>query len=425
MSDGLYTFVMRIVNMLGAIALGVLTARLLGPAGKGVYALPMVQAGLVSTIYNGLNSATAYYLLNGKAGRSVLQPAILAGVLVTIASSMVVAAIAWFAHTPWAALPAVASLPAVALTNVVSGYVVGIKRVRYATTIAVGTTLTTFAIMLVGLFLVARNAWVAIIVWVVASTIVAVVAFAIMLLHARRMPSGDAVPFRDYLRLALKVGVTGMVSLLNYRADLYIVALFLAPAELGLYTVAVSAAESLLVPTQVAALVTSPHIGGLEIGAAARLAARCVRNNMLVALIVCAVLFVLAPVVVKLLYGPPFLPLVPALRILLIGVVALSLGSPVASYYTLKLGKPEIPLVLAAASAALCIGGAIVLVPRIGITGAALASTIAYIAGQGLGLGYFARRTGLSARSMLLPTVGDVMIYYEYARRLAQGGMRG
>jgi O-antigen/teichoic acid export membrane protein len=182
--------------------------------------------------------------------------------------------------------------------------------------------------------------------------------------------------------------------------------------------VAVSAAESLLVPTQATALVASPHIGSLDRPTAARITARCVRNNLLLACILCAVIFILAPFLIELLYGAAFLPLVPALRILLVGVVALSLGSPVSSYYTLKLGKPEIPLVLAGSSAALCIALAVVLAPHLGIAGAAIASTVAYLVGQGLGIGYFAVKARVPIRDVLLPTADDFRTYSGFVRRM-------
>ncbi|HTU80838.1 MAG TPA: polysaccharide biosynthesis C-terminal domain-containing protein [Candidatus Acidoferrales bacterium] len=417
MSDGVFTFVLRVVNIVAALGLGILTARLLGPAGKGVYALPMVQAGLISTFFTGLASSTAFYLLNRNAGRRIVGIASLSALLLVVGGSVAVAIVALISRTPWAGIAAIVSLPAVAATNLVTGYVTGIKRIRFATTLTFATTLATFALMAVGLFLVARSAWVAIVVWIVATTLVAIVAYAVMLVHARSLDAGEPVPFRGFLNMTAKVGATNFVSLLNYRADLYIVAVLLPPAALGLYTVAVSAAESLLVPTQVAALVTSPHIGGLERSRAAALAARCVRNNMLASTVVCAALFAIAPWIVGLLYGQAFLPLVPALRILLLGVVALSLGSPISSYYTLKLGKPEIPLVLAGLSAAICISVTVLLVPHLGLSGAAIGSTVAYIGGQGLGIAYFGRMTGLRWTTVLIPTLDDLRLYYDFARR--------
>ncbi|MBV8489143.1 MAG: oligosaccharide flippase family protein [Candidatus Eremiobacteraeota bacterium] len=416
-SDAIFSLLMRAANIAAALGLGILTARLLGPAGKGVYALPMVQAGLVGTAFVGLSSATTYALLNQHAGRSIVRTATLAAVIFTIGGGLAIAVVALATRAYWAAPAAIASLPALAAANVVTGYVTGIKRIRYASTILTATTACTLALMALGFYFVARSAWVAIGVWIAASTLVAIVAYAAMLWHARKLEPGVRVDMRGYLRLATKVGATSLVTLLNYRADLYIVAVLLSPAALGIYTVAVSAAESLLLPTQVCALVASPHIGSLDKPLAANLAARCVRNNLLIAIVACAALFVLAPLLVNLLYGPSFAPVVTPMRILLLGVVALSLGSPVSSYYTLRLGKPEIPLVLAGASAAVCIVTTIVLIPHLGLIGAAIGSTVAYVAGQGLGLGYFARLTGLRWNAMLVPTPADLRVYYDFARR--------
>ena len=419
--DGLYTFVMRVATMGVAVVLGILTARLLGPTGKGLYAMPTVEAGLVATAFAGLSSATSFFLLNRRAGRNIIAPAIWCALAFVAGASVAVLAIAAIGHALWAAPAAIASLPASAAANVATGYVVGIKRIRYATTLTFATTLTTLALMAIGLFVVARTPLVAIVIWIAATSLVGAVALIAVVVHSRTLERGEPVDRRSYVRMALKVGATGLVSLLNYRADLYIVAAFLTPADLGLYSVAVSAAEMLLVPTQVAALVTSPHIGGLDHASAVRLAARCVRNNLLIASSVCLVFLILAPFVVKLLYGDAFLGLVPSLRILLVGVVALALGSPISNYYTLKLGKPEIPLVLSGLSAAICIACAVVLVPHIGIAGAALASTIAYVAGQGLGIAYFSRVAHVGTRAILIPTRDDFRIYFDFA----MGKLRG
>ena len=416
--DGLYTFVMRVVTMAVAIGLGVLTARLLGPAGKGVYAMPNVQAGLVATAFGGLSSATSYFLLNANCGRRIVAPALWTALVLLVCCAVAVVGLAYAGHALWAAPAAIASLPSSAAVSLVLGYVAGVKRIRYATLVAFATTALTLVFMAAGLVLVARSPQIAIIAWIAGATVVAAVALASMLLHARTLPAGAKISFSAYFRMTLKVAATSIVTLLNYRADLYIVAAMRPAADLGLYTVAVSAAESLLVPTQIAALVTSPHIASLDRPAAARLTARCVRNNLMLAGIVCAVIMIVAPPLIRVLYGAAFLPLVPALRVLLVGVVALSLGSPISSYYTLKLGKPEVPLVLSGTSAALCIASALILVPHLGIVGAAAASTIAYIGGQGLGIAYFSTRAHVPPSAMFQPTREDVRIYRDFALRV-------
>jgi len=96
---------------------------------------------------------------------------------------------------------------------------------------------------------------------------------------------------------------------------------------------------------------------------------------------------------------------------LLVGVFALSLGSPMSTYFTIRLGRPEVPLVLASASALLCIVGSLVMIPRLGLAGAALASTVAYIAGQGAAIAYFASQAKIGVGSMLLPRRSDLATY--------------
>ena len=418
MYDGLFTFVMRILNAGCAAGLGILTARMLGPAGKGFYALPGVEAGLVVAAFSGLGSGLSYFLLNRRVSTRILLPAFTTAALFLLAGAIAIVPIALFSGQRWTLIPALASLPAAALVNLAAGYAIGIKRVRYSTSVNVAVTVLTLGLMAFGLFAVARSAAVAIVVWIAANTLVGVMAIAAVVWHARRLHGTDVVSTREFGLFSVKVGFVNLVSLLNYRADLYIVALLTSPAALGMYTVAVSAAESLLVPTQVTALVTSPHIGSLEPKAAAALTARCVRNNVLIALVVCGVLFALAHPIVRLLYGAPFLPMVGALQILLVGVFAMSLGSPMSSYFTLKLGRPEVPLWLAGASAAVCIGTSLALIPSLGMYGAAIGSSVAYIAGQAAAIWYFGRTAHIGARSMLLPTREDLATYARFFARL-------
>lgn len=422
MYDGLYTFVMRILTVACAAGLGILTARLLGPAGKGLYALPAVEAGLVVSAFSGLGSATSYFMLNRSVGRSLLRPAFTTGLAFVLIGAIAIVPIAFLTGERWAAIPAIISLPASAVLNFASGYAVGIKRVRYSTTINVALTLLTFALMAGGLLLVARSAWVAIAVWLAASALIAVCAIFAVLWHSRHLRGTDSVGTIEFARFCGKVGLVNFVSLLNYRADLYIIALLTTPAALGMYTVAVSAAESLLVPTQVAALVTSPHIGSLDLGPAAKLTARCVRNNLLIATVVCGLIFAFAHPLVHLLYGTAFAPVVPALQVLLLGVVAISLGSPMSNYFTLKLGRPGVALRLAGASAALCIVVSLALVPVLGMLGAAVGSTVAYVAGQTIATWYFCRMTGLSISRVLVPTYEDLGVYVGFARRVLADG---
>src|SRR5262249_49731831 len=159
---------------------------------------------------------------NERAGRNALRALALATAIFVTGSAIAVLVLAWFSHAMWAAPAAIASLPATATIAAVRGYVTGIKRVRYLASISLTLALVTFALTAVGLFLIQRTPFVAIVAWVASLTLVAAVAWIAMMLHARTLERGQPVKLSGFLAMALKSGATALVSLLNYRADLYI-----------------------------------------------------------------------------------------------------------------------------------------------------------------------------------------------------------
>ena len=416
-TDGLYSFAGRIATMVLAAALGVLTARVLGSHGRGIYVTPMVDAAIAAAAFTGLSSATSYFLLRRGAGRAVARTALLAGAIFIAAAACGTMILALLGHTLWAAPAAILSLSGPAALMITTGYAIGTRRVRLNTAIAGMSTGCTLLVMLMVFGIGTRNASGAITAWLIATNITAAGVVTWILLDSRRLPAGNA-SLGEFLRYAARSGLVGLVTLLNYRADVYIVAMLGTPTMLGMYTLAVSAAETLLATTQVTGIVTAPHVGSLADRPAADLAARSVRHNVLIASVCCAALAIVAPFAVKLLYGPAFLPVVPAMRVLLIGVFALSLGGPMSNYFTIRLGRPEIPLTLASISAIICIAASFTLIPRIGLMGAALASTVAYIIGQSAAIIWFAFLARVDVRTMLIPRPSDLIAYVEVASAL-------
>ncbi|MBV8245526.1 MAG: oligosaccharide flippase family protein, partial [Candidatus Eremiobacteraeota bacterium] len=218
----------------------------------------------------------------------------------------------------------------------------------------------------------------------------------------------ERVRVGEYARYAWNIGLVNLVSLLNYRVDVYIVAVFASARALGLYAIAVSGAESLQVFTQVASIVTAPHIGSLDTPSAARLTARAMRGNVVLAAAIAAIVFVLAPFVVRALYGTAYLDMVPAFRILLVGIVAFSSASIVSSFFTLRLGNPLLSLRVAGAAAAVCAVVSVILVPRVGIVGAAIGTVAGYLLGQAVMLAIFCRTSGIPVARTVLLTGDDV-----------------
>jgi O-antigen/teichoic acid export membrane protein len=419
-NDGVYTLFGRILKTFFAVALSVLVSRALGPHDRGLYALPTVYTGLVLAVFAGISSAVSYFMLNAKVGRGILRPALLTGGIFTAVGAIPVIAMAELGHNAWACVPSLFLLPATVPAMIIFGYSLGTKRIRWNTTYQLLTTVALLVGIGIALWFFPHTAIVAVTAMVVVSVLVGAAILLVVLWDARVLPA-RTVPFGQFMMFSLRAGIVNLVSLLNYRADLYIVALLTTPSILGEYAVAVSAAEALLIVTQVPGIVTSPHVGSMVQEEAAMLTAKCVRGTFLLSLVVCAVCFAVAPYGVWLLYGSAYLPLVPALRVLLISVIFLSLNMPFSNYFTLKIGKPEIPLISNAVAALLCIVASWFLVQRFGMIGAATATAFAYLLGQAVSIAFFLRSanlraTNLSLAALLIPARSDLRDYTHMGR---------
>jgi O-antigen/teichoic acid export membrane protein len=279
---------------------------------------------------------------------------------------------------------------------------------------SIASTATIGLLVLSGLIVFSHSAHIAIAMWLLANGIIAVGALTIVVVHSRRLEV-DTVPLREFFLHGLKSGLANLLSLLNYRADIYIVSLLASPAQLGLYAVAIAVAEGVTILTQIPAVVTASHLGRLATDAAADLAARCARNTIAFAAVVALALAVLAPLLVRALYGPAFAGSVPAIRIVLIGVMAYSGSEVIARFFVLNLGKPGLAAAVAGTSAGVCIVLSLWLVPWTGIAGAAAGSAAGYLAGEAVAIGLFIHITGLPVLSTLALCGADVLSYRDYA----------
>lgn len=422
--DGVYTLAGRLLRTVLAIALGVLVARVLGPYQRGLYALPTaVYTGLVLAVFTGISLAISYFMLAKGARREVLRPALLTGAIFSAVGAIPVAAAAMLGHNAWAVLPSVLLLPASAGSMVLLGYAVGSKQIRWQTSYSVASTGALLAAIGVAFVLFSHTVAVAVVAFVGVNVAVGVLCIWIVYLDARRH-SGTPVELGVFMLYAIRTGVVNLVTLLNYRADLYVVAVLASSATLGQYAVGVSAAEGLLVVTQVGAIVTSPHVGAMTERDAAAMTATCVRATLVMSLPLCMVFFALAPFIVHVLYGAAYAPLVPALRILLVAVLILSVASPISNFFTLNRGKPEVALASALLAACVCIGVSWVLVPRIGMIGAAIATATAYAFGEGTRMAFFIAATRTPLRSVLIPTARDLQSYASMASPISRDAAR-
>ena len=413
-ADGIHTLVTRMLKAVLAALLGIITARALGPAARGIYVIPGIEASFMITLCGGLLGATTYFVIKNRLER-LPSVACTAALVLSLVGGAVTLGIALISRQHWAALPAILAVFAGSAASLANGFWYGVHRVRSVNAFAIVSSLISLAMIGGSLLFIARDPYVAVFAWVASSLLTGFGALALIVLRYRGLIFGST-PLFEFLPFTLKMGATALVSLLNYRIDVYIVALMTSPLGLGLYTVAVTGAESLSTLTQVAGAVTLPHIGSLDNSASIQLTVRACRANFAIAAILCIIGILIAPLVVPALFGSSFAAAVPALQILLLGGLGMSTASVISSYFSIHLGRPYLTLAMAGVSALICLLISVALIPKLGIAGGAIGTATSYLATQTVALLYFHRLTRVPLAQIYWLQKDDLTAYVALAR---------
>jgi O-antigen/teichoic acid export membrane protein len=235
------------------------------------------------------------------------------------------------------------------------------------------------------------------------------------LLHvrwARRVapvrPALDRQLARAVVGLGLRLHL-GLVSFfLLLRFDVFLVGLYRDPADVGVYSLAVLFAELAWLLTAPLNQAIVPFQAELSARGAAPLAFKAVRFNVALVLTLSAAFAGTLWFFLPRLYGAQFADAYPALLLLLPGIAAVSVVRPLMLVLT-RLGRPLLYSATLLAAFALNCGINVVLIPALGINGASIASSVAYVALATASVIWALRAGRLSVREALLPTSADVV----------------
>ena len=386
-----------------ALALVVLQSRFLAPSGRGAYVVAVLGVTIFSRLLGQLGVAVTNRLREEPTEtRPLVQRALGLGVL---AGSLGVLAIT-AAGSPLGGIDTdVAFLAALALVpNVVwqtiSGVLLGLARIRLWNYVQLGSPVLTFLGLVVLVVWLDTGVRGAIAAWTLANVATAVFALAAtrdLWAPLARPRLGDRSS-RLLARLALTIGAVQVVNLLSYRVELFILDRSEGLAEVGVYSIAMQAAEAMwLITAAVANAVTAPALHESE-GRAARLVARAAGRGLLLTAGVALAVALVAPFAIPLVFGEAFDDAATALLLLLPGVVLYAPVTILVVYLSVRRGRPRLSLVVSLVGMALTLVPALFLIPALGTRGAALASTIGYAAAGLLAWLFFARLARGAAR---------------------------
>ena len=212
---------------------------------------------------------------------------------------------------------------------------------------------------------------------------------------------------RPILAFSMVGYLSTLVNMVNYRFDTWVVNHYHGTASLGLYAVGVGLAQLLFHVPEPFSRVVQPYLfGAHDPGILARFKA-VARINFTTVLALALFLAVLAPWVVTLLFGEVFAGSVLPLRLLLPGIV-LNCAFKLLAQLVVQGGMQRINLIAAVIGACCTIGLDFALIPRMGIAGAAIASTMAYAAVLAVVLHAIRWRLGIPIGDLFIVRASDI-----------------
>lgn len=385
--DALANYVFMFLTMAVSFVAGVIVARMLGPASKGVFDLFLLTTALAAELcLFGVGNGLIYYLSNRK---QPLPAAHGVGVVFALGSGLA-ALLVGVALLPWLgkALPglsrfwivlALALAPLAIYRNIWANILVGIGRsvdsYRFELLFA-GIML----LLLLGL-LATHRFTVGNVIVVQAGLVVlsAMIAFGYLHFRLAKTISFDRTLLSNSMKYGFLLYIGYFANTMHFRIDQLMINYRYGVEQVGIYNVGVRLAEFIQVLDAPIILAAINQIGS-RADEESRLLTR--RTMYIVALAVGGMgcLLALTADWLVLIFGEPFAPAAMPLRLLLPGILLWSISKVLSGSLVYNQGRAKVVVTIAALGAALnlVLNYLLMFVFDCGIVGAAAASSISY-----------------------------------------------
>ena len=219
------------------------------------------------------------------------------------------------------------------------------------------------------------------------------------------------------ITFSLMAYLCNVFQFLSYRMDFWFVEYFNGSHDLGIYSLAVNLAQMLwLLPQAISTILLSysgaesPEKGIQNTNTLARIA-------MLLILSATVFLALTIQFFIPLLYGKEFVKSAYLFKILLAGIVPFSITTILASYFA-GTGKIRVNLFCSLIGFLVCLVSDLILIPRYGITGASVATVTAYFTSTAFIAFIYMKQTGTRLSELLLIHKGDIAMLGAKFRQL-------
>ncbi|MEE8345785.1 MAG: polysaccharide biosynthesis C-terminal domain-containing protein [Dehalococcoidia bacterium] len=410
-----------------AFGLRVVLARGLGDEGLGTYSLFFLVAIIVGGIANlGVGLGNIYFLNKGTHSYRVL----LAGTLLVLAVTSV---LTWLLVAAYGLIAEpnlfvsgrsfwlyAAALPAVVSYVLLTSFLHGSSRFPALTAVAL-TQGFSGLLMVAGLYAAgALDVFGALAAWAgsfLLADLLALALIGVRNIDLRGVLRPQWPVLKDQIRYGAQGQIANLAQLFNYRLDQFLIVAFISRAAVGHYTVAVGLGESVWWLSSAVAMVLLPRLTQMDPQRAQEMTPLVSRNIVLVSIVGAAVVMAASPILIRVLFGAEFMPATTPLLLLMPGIIAAS-ATRVLGSYLFSQGRIIYNTYATFIALGVTIALDLVLIPTLEVEGAAIASSVAYVASLAATLYWYRKVSGGGVWEALVFRPSDRRYYGDLLQKL-------
>lgn len=414
----IHTFGTSVATTSFSIAISIITARYLGPYGKGVISLLILIPIFVITFGRlGIGHSINYYASKVPKDQLISTSLVLSIIVGLVFSIIAVPGIYLLRNvffkgiTAPQILLACSLIPFAFLFEYLPCLFQGFYEIKTRNMLIALGPLINLVLLVMLVIILKLNLWGAIIAYVAANIIAVFVSLCFVLkeLEIKKIRP-DFGLMKNLLRYGFQSHIGLIFKELNYRGDMLLVSYFLNPSAVGYYAIAVNIAEMLWKLPEAVGTVLLPKIAKMDKEEALSFTPLVFRTILVPMAASCLGILLFGKYLILIAFGKDFLPSAPVLLLLLPGILAMAFWKIIANSL-IGLGYAIKYSITSGVALVTMIVFDVILIPRIGLKGAAIASSISYLVATAFIVFLYVRLTNSSYKALLVPQKSDFLVY--------------
>ncbi len=382
------TFAVRVVLIATGLITSIMTARILGPAGRGLFSATFVMGAMGGQFANlGMHSANTYYVARDRGlfpqlvSNALCMAYVIGGSLALLLCGLFILRPSWAPVHGELLTIGLILIPVSLSQLLLQNLLLGVKDIRWYNIVDV-IFRTSFVIVLGLCWLAVRRLspeQVALVSLSTTGVAGGVLAFRNVFL-AGHLPRPNVALFRKQADFGMRSYLTCLSGYAVLKSDVLLVKYLAGATATGLYSLASSMTDFIYTFPAVVGMILFPMLAGSgDLNCKWRRARKTTLGVSGIMALIAACAALVAKPITAFMFGRAFLPAVPAFLILCVAIVFYGANNVVSIFFS-SCGQPWRSVWPWSAAAGLNISLNLVIIPRWGIEGAAFSSLITYVA---------------------------------------------